>query len=100
VLGFPSNDFGNQEPGTAEEIREFCTSKFEVSFPLFEKCVTKEGEGQSPIYANLKKQCGSLPGWNFAKYLVGKYGKVIKFYKSNVAPDSKNLRKDIEEALR
>jgi glutathione peroxidase-family protein len=61
VLGFPSNDFRNQEPGTAEEIKEFCTDKYGVTFPLFEKCQTKEGEGQSAVYANLKKQSGSLP---------------------------------------
>ena len=100
VLGFPSNDFGGQEPGTAAEIRQFCSLKYDVSFPLFEKVVTKAGAAQSPVYANLQKQSGNLPSWNFAKYLVGKDGKVVKFYKSDVKPDDAALRKDIETALR
>ena len=100
VLGFPSNDFGGQEPGTATEIRQFCSLNYDVSFPLFEKVVTKAGPGQSPVYATLQKQSGELPGWNFAKYLVGKDGKVVKFYKSGVKPDDAGLRKDIEAALR
>jgi glutathione peroxidase len=101
ILGFPSNDFGGQEPGTPGEIRLFCSMNYDVvSFPLFEKVVTKAGAGQSPVYANLQKQSGDLPSWNFAKYLVGKDGKVIRFYKSNVKPDDAGLRKDIETALR
>jgi glutathione peroxidase len=100
VLGFPSNDFGGQEPGTATEIRQFCSLNYDVTFPLFEKVVTKAGPGQSPVYANLQKQAGRLPSWNFAKYLVGKDGRVLKFYKSGVKPDDAGLRKDIEAALR
>ena len=100
VLGFPSNDFGGQEPGTATEIRQFCSLNYDVTFPLFEKVVTKAGAAQSPVYANLQKQSGSLPSWNFAKYLVGKDGKVVKFYKSDVKPDDAALRRDIETALR
>jgi glutathione peroxidase len=100
VLGFPSNDFGGQEPGTAAEIRQFCSLKYDVSFPLFEKVVTKAGAAQSPVYANLQKQSGNLPSWNFAKYLVGKDGKVVKFYKSDVKPDDAALRRDVETALR
>ena len=100
VLGFPSNDFGGQEPGTATEIRQFCSLNYDVSFPLFEKVVTKAEAGQSPVYATLQKQSGELPSWNFAKYLVGKDGKVVKFYKSGVKPDDAGLRKDIEAALR
>lgn len=99
VLGFPSNDFGKQEPGSAEEIKEFCETKYKVTFPLFEKLQTKEGEGQSAIYANLKKQSGELPNWNFCKYLVGRDGKVIKFYQSKTKPDDAELRKAIDEAL-
>jgi glutathione peroxidase len=99
VLGFPSNDFGGQEPGTAKEIREFCSLNYDVTFPLFDKVVTKAGPGQSPVYANLQKQSGELPSWNFAKYLVGKDGKVVKFYKSGVKPEDAGLRKDIEAAL-
>ena len=100
VLGFPSNDFGGQEPGTAVEIRQFCSVNYDVTFPLFEKVVTQAGAGQSPLYANLQKQSGELPSWNFAKYLVGKDGKVVRFYKSGVKPDDAGLRKDIEAALR
>jgi glutathione peroxidase len=99
ILGFPSNDFGGQEPGTAKEIREFCSLTYGVTFPLFEKVVTRAGAGQSPVYANLQKQSGELPAWNFAKYLVGKDGKVVKFYKSGVKPEDPGLRKDIEASL-
>jgi glutathione peroxidase len=99
VLGFPSNDFGGQEPGTAQEIRQFCSINYNVTFPLFDKVVTKAGAAQSPIYANLQKQSGELPAWNFSKYLVGKDGKVVKFYKSGVKPEDPGLRKDIEAAL-
>ena len=100
VLGFPSNDFGGQEPGAAKEIRQFCTLSYGVSFPLFEKVVTRTGAGQSPVYANLQKQSGELPSWNFGKYLVGKDGRVVKFYESGITPDDPSLRKDIEAALR
>ena len=100
LLGFPSNDFGGQEPGSPEEIQKFCSSKFSVTFPLFEKVVTKAGKDQSPIYANLQAQSKELPAWNFSKYLVGKNGKVVKFYKSGVTPEDPGLRKDIEAVLR
>ena len=99
VLGFPSNDFGGQEPGTAQEIRQFCSINYNVTFPLFEKVVTKAGADQSPVYVTLQKQSGELPGWNFSKYLIGKDGKVVKFYKSGVKPEDPGLRKDIEAAL-
>ena len=100
ILGFPSNDFGGQEPGSPEEIQKFCSSKYSVTFPLFEKVVTKAGKDQSPIYANLKTQANELPAWNFSKYLVAKNGKVVKFYKSAVKPDDAGLRSDIEAALK
>lgn len=99
VLGFPSNDFGRQEPGSSEDIQKFCKDNYSVTFPLFEKLQTKDGEGQSPIYANLQKQSGSLPSWNFCKYLVGKDGKVIKFYASKTTPEDESLRKAIDDAL-
>jgi glutathione peroxidase len=99
VLGFPSNDFGGQEPGTAAEIRQFCSLTYNVSFPMFEKVVTKRGTAQSPVYANLHKQSGELPSWNFSKYLVGKDGKVVKYYPTRVTPEDSSLRKDIETAL-
>ena len=76
VLGWPSNDFGGQEPGTAEEIRAFCTDEYHVTFPLFAKVVTKAGPEQSPIYAHLGEATGKLPTWNFCKYLIGKDGRI------------------------
>jgi len=99
VLGFPCNQFGAQEPGTEAEIKEFCTSKFSVDFPMFAKVETKAGAGQSPVYAALTGATGEQPSWNFCKYLVGKDGKPIAFYKSGTAPDSDELRKAIEAAL-
>jgi glutathione peroxidase len=98
VLGFPSNEFGGQEPGSPEEIQEFCQKNYGVSFPMFSKVVTKPGPEQSPIYAYLTKG-GQVPAWNFSKYLVGKDGKVVAFFPSKVAPESKELRDAIEAAL-
>ena len=73
VLGFPSNDFGGQEPGTEKEIRKFCTINYGVTFPVFSKVVTRPGPSQSPAYAFLGRS-GSLPSWNFSKYVVGRDG--------------------------
>jgi glutathione peroxidase len=98
ILGFPSNDFGAQEPGSADEIASFCKKNYGVSFPMFEKVVTKAGAEQSPIYAFLGKS-GSLPSWNFGKYLVGKDGKVVQFFPSKVTPDSEELKSAIEAEL-
>jgi glutathione peroxidase len=99
VLGFPSNDFGGQEPGTAEEIKTFCELNYKVTFPMFSKVVTQATEGQSPIYAWLGRT-GDLPKWNFSKYLIGRDGKVLAFFPSKVAPDAPELRQAIEQALR
>ena len=99
VLGFPSNDFGGQEPGTAQEIKTFCERNYGVTFPMFSKVVTKAGPDQSPIYAWLG-QTGNLPKWNFSKYLIGRDGKVLAFFPSKVAPDAPELRQAIEQALR
>src|SRR5262249_32752983 len=90
VLGFPSNDFGAQEPGSPEEIATFCKKNYGVSFPMFGKVVTKAGPDQSPVYTLLGKS-GSLPAWNFGKYVVGKDGKVVSFFPSKVTPDAKEL---------
>ncbi len=98
VLGFPSNDFGGQEPGTPEQIQTFCQKNYGVTFPMFSKLVTKPGPEQSPIYAYLGRG-GNLPNWNFCKYLVGKDGKVIAFFPSKVTPESKELKDAIEAAL-
>jgi glutathione peroxidase len=98
VLGFPSNEFGAQEPGSPQEIATFCEKNYGVSFPLFEKVITKAGPGQSPVYEFLGRS-GKLPTWNFAKYLVGKDGRVIQSYPSKVAPESPELRDAILTAL-
>jgi glutathione peroxidase len=98
VLGFPSNDFGGQEPGTPEEIATFCKKNYGVSFPMFSKLGTKAGPDQSPIYALLGKG-RELPSWNFAKYVVGKDGRVVAFFNSKVLPDDKALRETIEAEL-
>ena len=98
VLGFPSNDFGGQEPGTAQEIATFCKLTYDVTFPMFEKVVTKKGAGQSPVYSYLG-QSGNLPAWNFSKYIVDKNGKVVAFFESAVTPEDPALRAAISKAL-
>jgi glutathione peroxidase len=98
VLGFPSNDFGGQEPGTAAEIQDFCRLTYGVTFPMFEKVVTKSGGGQSPIDSFLGRS-GNLPAWNFSKYVVGKDGKVVAFFPSKVTPESPELLAAINKAL-
>jgi glutathione peroxidase len=98
VLGFPSNDFGGQEPGTAQEIATFCKLTYDVTFPMFEKVVTRKGTDQSPIYTFLGSS-GNLPAWNFSKYLVDKQGKVVAFFESRVTPEDPALRAAIAKAL-
>ncbi|MES1207545.1 MAG: glutathione peroxidase [Pseudomonadota bacterium] len=97
VLGFPSNDFGAQEPGSEAEIQTFCETKYRVSFPLFAKVATK-GPAKSPVYQFLTAQHGE-PRWNFHKYLIGKDGRVIRAFESKVTPDDPELRGAIEAAL-
>lgn len=99
VLGFPSNDFGAQEPGSDQEIAQFCDAKFHVSFPMFSKSVVK-GSGKTPLYAFLTQ--AAQPGevkWNFEKFLIGKDGKVAGRYPSSVDPEDAKLLADIESAL-
>src|SRR5438874_3488355 len=98
VLGFPSNDFGQQEPGSAEEIAQFCKLTYDVTFPMFEKVVTKRGGEQSPVYAFLG-QSGHLPAWNFSKYVVDKQGRITAFFPSDVTPEDPKLRDAIAKAL-
>ena len=99
ILGMPCNDFGGQEPGTADEIRTFCSTKYNVTFPMFTKVQTKPGAGQSEIYEFLGTRTGKLPGWNFGKYLIGRDGQPIAFFDSRTAPDDKALLEAIEKAL-
>ena len=97
ILGFPSNDFGAQEPGSAEQIKTFCQKNYGVTFPMFEKVATKGGS-QSPVYKLLTASYGE-PKWNFHKYLVGKDGQVRRAFPSNVAPDARELRAAVDAAL-
>ena len=98
LLGFPSNDFGRQEPGTAEEIATFCKNTYDVTFPLFSKGQTKPGPDQSPVYSWLGKS-GNLPAWNFSKYVIDKNGQVVAFFPSKTTPDSPEIRAALDKAL-
>ncbi len=101
VLGFPCNDFGGQEPGSPAEIKGFCTKNYSVTFPMFEK-VHATGDGKHPLYAALTGSGSPFPGdvtWNFGKFLVGRNGKILKRFDPDVAPDSDEVVKAIEEAL-
>lgn len=97
VLGFPSNDFGGQEPGSSGEIAAFCKKNYGVSFPMFEKLVTK-GPAASAIYELLARKHGP-PAWNFHKYLVGKDGAVRAAFPSAVGPEDAQLAVAIDKAL-
>ena len=99
VLGFPSNDFGGQEPGSAQEIATFCRLTYDVTFPMFEKLVTKKGTDQSPLYVFLGGASGKLPAWNFSKYVIDKQGRVAAFFPSEVTPEDPALRAAIAKAL-
>lgn len=98
VLGFPSNDFGKQEPGNAKEIADLCYNTYGVKFPMFAKSVVS-GEAPNPFHAQLIKATGKEPKWNFTKYLIDRNGKVIEHYPSKVTPEDKALVSRIEQAL-
>ena len=98
VLGFPSNDFGQQEPGSGKEIADFCFNTYGVKFPMFSKTVVL-GAGRSPLYAALAKASGEAPQWNFHKYLVNRQGQVVGSFASGVPPEDKRLLSAIERAL-
>ncbi len=98
VLGFPSNDFLGQEPGTEDEIREFCTLTYGVKFPMFQKTSVK-GEAADPFYKLLAQRTGSAPGWNFHKYLIDRKGEVVASFGSRTKPDDAELLAKIEALL-
>jgi glutathione peroxidase len=103
ILGFPANNFGAQEPGTNEEIKTFCSSKYSVTFPMYSK-ISVKGADIHPLYAFLTdKQTNPATGgdikWNFTKFLVGKDGKVIARFESAVTPESPEVTGAIEKAL-
>jgi glutathione peroxidase len=97
VLGFPSNDFGGQEPGTSKEIASFCTSIYAVNFPMFEK-IKVIGPERAPLYALLSDADGA-PKWNFHKYLVDKHGRPVQAWPSSVTPGSPEIASAIEAQL-
>ncbi|MDC8757785.1 glutathione peroxidase [Janthinobacterium fluminis] len=98
VLGFPSNDFGKQEPGSSKEIADFCFNTYGVKFPMFAKSVVS-GPTPNPLYVNLIKATGKTPAWNFHKYLIDRNGKVLESFPSKVTPDDKKLVGAVEKAL-
>ena len=101
VLGFPCNQFGKQEPGSNIEIKEFCSTKYAVTFPMFDKLEVK-GDNQHPLYKELSGENSPFPGdvkWNFGKFLVGRDGKIVKRFEPGVKPESPEVVKAIEDAL-
>lgn len=101
VLGFPSNDFGSQEPGSNQEIASFCASTFGVKFPMFTKTrvSTSAGAEVNPLYADLRKITGSPPRWNFHKYVIARDGTTVESYSALTAPDDKSFVDSIEKLL-
>jgi len=98
VLGFPSNDFGGQEPGTEAEIKTFCKRTYDVTFPMFAKVKVK-GEGKAALYQYLTGSKGGEVRWNFTKFLVDGNGKVIGRFEPGSKPESEEVVKAVEAAL-
>jgi glutathione peroxidase len=98
VLGFPSNDFANQEPGNEEEIEKFCRLTYAVEFPMFEKISVKKGAA-SPLFQRLAEAGAPYPKWNFYKYLIGRDGKLVDHYVSFTKPDDRKIVQTIEKLL-
>jgi glutathione peroxidase len=98
IMGFPSNDFGQQEPGTSAQIGQVCFNTYGVRFPMFSK-IPVAGEGAHPLFKALAQSTGEPPRWNFHKYLVDRSGRALASYPSRVAPESSTLVRAIEKAL-
>lgn len=101
VLGFPCNQFGGQEPGSSEQIKQFCVLEYQVTFPMFEK-IEVNGPNRHPLYTALAGKDSPFPGdikWNFGKFLVGKDGKILKRFDPKTQPDSPEVTAAIEAAL-
>lgn len=98
VLGFPSNDFANQEPGTEAEIQTFCRMTYGVQFPMFAKTRVRKNQAD-PLYQKLGETAGSWPKWNFHKYLLDREGQLVGSYGSFTGPQSKKLIRQIESLL-
>ncbi len=103
ILGFPANNFGQQEPGTNEEIKTFCTRKYSVTFPIYAK-ISVKGSYQAPLYAYLTKDTEpAISGdikWNFTKFLIDRKGNVVQRFEPAVTPDSKEVVSAIEKQLK
>lgn len=99
IVGVPANNFGGQEPGSNEEIKQFCSRKYSVTFSIMAKVSVKGGD-QTPLYQYLTTTMGGDVKWNFTKFLVGKDGKPVQRFESGVSPDSPELAAAIEKALR
>lgn len=98
VLAFPSNNFGEQEPGSNDQIAQFCTNNYKITFPIAEKSVVV-GDNQNLLFSELGRLTGDTPYWNFNKYLVGKNASVIKFFDQEVNPTDKSVTDQIESLL-
>jgi len=101
VLGFPSNDFGSQEPGSNKDIANFCENTFGVKFPMFTKTRVAAGAGAevSPLFAELRQRTGASPKWNFHKYVIGRDGQAVLSFPSDVEPGDKRFVQSIEKLL-
>jgi len=98
VVGFPSNDFGGQEPGTNKEIAEFCRTNFGIEFPLYEKSAVSKLSA-NPFYVELARSTGQSPKWNFHKYVIDRDGKPVASFASGVTPDSREITQLLEKLL-
>lgn len=98
VLGFPSNDFGSQEPGSNQDIAAFCENTFGVRFPMFAKSSVK-GSARNPLYADLAQRTGKTPAWNFHKYLIGRDGQVVLSFSSQTDPQDPAFVQEIEKLV-
>lgn len=98
VLGFPSNDFGAQEPGSDKDIAAFCENTFGVRFPMFGKTTVK-GRSASPLFADLAARTGKTPGWNFHKYVIGRDGESVLSFSSRVEPNDPAFVSAVEKLL-
>ncbi len=99
ILGFPSNDFGQQEPGSNKEIAEFCKNTYDVKFPMFAKS-SVSGKEANPLFKMLIAKTGTTPKWNFYKYLIDRDGNIIDSFNSLTKPDSKSITSEIEKLLK
>ena len=98
VLGFPSNDFGGQEPGTEQEIRSFCRLTYGIQFPMFEKTHAARARADA-LFLALGEQAGEFPRWNFHKYLLDRDGRLVKSFDTRVDPESPEIVQAIESLL-